>query len=83
MGDVRVTAQVFDAQMKKYDDLPKDVSKLNSFSTRKDNRFVTSDRKFYWRNGEAALAFGKFKSKSLQWLKENQPAYLREGRLYL
>lgn len=76
LADIRATLDVFQAQMSYYPDLPDSVEKLHDFCNEKDDRFVTSDRRFYWRNSEAALAFGKYKSKSLKWLRENDPNYL-------
>ena len=77
MGDVRVTLEVLSAQLYKYPDLPKNVDKLGSFSTIKDDRWVTSDRKFYWRHSEAVISFGKHKGKTLLWIYENDLHYLK------
>jgi len=77
MGDVRVTLEVLSAQLYKYPDLPKNVDKLGTFTTIKDERWVTSDRKFYWRHAEPVIAFGKHKGKKLQWIFENDIDYLK------
>jgi len=77
MKDVRVTLQVLSAQLRKYPDLPKNVDNLGKFSTIQDNRWVTSDRKFYWRHAEAVISFGKHKGKGLQWIYENDFEYLK------
>ncbi|HIE50267.1 MAG TPA: 3'-5' exonuclease, partial [Armatimonadetes bacterium] len=53
MGDVRVTLEILDAQLKKYSSLPKNTDGLHRYCTSADNRFVTSDRKFLWKEGEA------------------------------
>lgn len=76
MADVRVTVDILEAQLKKYKHLPRDVPGLNTYCVPKDNRYVTSDRKFYWRNGEAVLSFGKHRGQTLQWLVENERDYL-------
>ena len=76
MGDVRVTLEILDAQMKKYESLPKTADGLHKYCQPRDNRFVTSDRKFYWKDGEATLSFGKHKGKSLKWLVEHERDYL-------
>ncbi|NQT25502.1 3'-5' exonuclease [candidate division KSB1 bacterium] len=76
MADIRATLNVFKAQISHYDDLPNSVDQLHAFCNEKSDRFVTSDRRFYWRSGEAVLAFGKHKSKSLKWLREKDPNYL-------
>ncbi|HPG41710.1 MAG TPA: 3'-5' exonuclease [bacterium] len=77
MGDVRVTLDVFFAQLQKYSDLPKSVEKLGTFCTIKDDRWVTPDRKFYWRHAEAVIGFGKHKGKTLQYIFENDIEYLK------
>ncbi len=77
MGDVRVTMEVFYAQLQKYPDLPKSVDKLGSFCNSKDDRWVTPDRKLYWRHAEAVIGFGKHKGKTLQYIFENDVEYLK------
>ena len=77
MGDVRVTLEILDAQLKKYANLPRNAEGLHKYCTSGDNRFVTSDRKFLWKGGEAALSFGKHKGKTLRWLVEHERDYLQ------
>lgn len=76
MGDVKVTLDIFDAQMKTYQDLPKRVDELASYCNSKDDRFVTADRKFYWRYGKALINFGKYRGKSLEFIASHDPGYL-------
>lgn len=76
LTDVRATVEILDAQLKRYRDLPKDTQNLHSFCNTGSDRWVTQDRKFYWRNGEAVISFGKHRGKSLKWLHENEPDYL-------
>ncbi|MDZ7370930.1 MAG: 3'-5' exonuclease [candidate division KSB1 bacterium] len=76
LADVRATVHILDAQLQRYRDLPKAVDALHKYCLPRDQRFVTPDRKFYWKNGEAVAAFGKHRGKSLQWLIENEPDYL-------
>lgn len=76
MGDIRVTLEILDAQLKKYNNVPKNTEGLHRYSAPRDSRFVTNDRKFYWQNNDAVLSFGKHKGKSLQWLVENERDYL-------
>ncbi|MBN1561985.1 3'-5' exonuclease [candidate division KSB1 bacterium] len=76
MADVRVTLQILNAQLKKYR-IPKTLEGLHSYcSPRPDGRFVTTDRKFAWKNNSAVLTFGKHKGKSLQHLVEHEREYL-------
>lgn len=76
MGDVKVTLAVLNAQVAKYDELPSNVNGLHEFTNVKDDRYVTPDRKFFWRHGQAAIGFGKYKGKSVKWICENDPDYL-------
>lgn len=76
MGDVRVTLEVLNAQVARYKELPDTVQGLHDFTNVKDDRYVTPDRKFFWRHGEAAIGFGKYKGRSVKWIYENDPDYL-------
>lgn len=76
MGDVRATLDILDAQIKKYKDIPKDLDELNKFCSIKDDRCVTSDRKFMWKDDKAVITFGKHRGKSLKWLADNEREYL-------
>ncbi len=77
MGDVRVTLEILNSQLETYHDLPRNVSGLHEYTNVKDDRFVTPDRKFYWRYGQAAISFGKYKGKSLKWICEHDADYLK------
>lgn len=76
MGDVKVTLDVLNAQVGRYSELPKSVDGLHEFTNKTDDRFVTPDRKFFWRHGQAVIGFGKYKGRSLKWIFENDPHYL-------
>ena len=76
MGDVQVTLEIFDAQLQRYKNIPRDIKKLHEFCSPKDDRWVTQDRKFYWRHGKATIGFGKHKGKSLEWIVEKDRDYL-------
>ena len=77
MNDVRATEAVFMAQLEAYADLPKSVDAIHEFCNEVPDRFVTPDRKFYWRNGKAVISFGKYRSKSIQWMAQHDPEYLK------
>ena len=77
MGDVRVTLDVLDAQLERYSDLPRTMNALVEYCSPRDDRFVTSDRKFYWRHGKALISFGKYRGKSLEFLSSHDPGYLK------
>jgi DNA polymerase-3 subunit epsilon len=77
MQDVRATLNVLDAQLERYEDLDPTVQALNKFcSPPADDRWVTADRKFYWRHKQAVFSFGKFRGKTLKWVCENEKDYV-------
>ncbi|RPI01703.1 MAG: 3'-5' exonuclease [Calditrichaeota bacterium] len=76
MADVRATLAVLNAQLERYTDIPSEMDGLHAYCNQRDNRFVTVDRKFMWKNDEAVLSFGKHRGKSVQWLVENEKDYL-------
>jgi DNA polymerase III subunit epsilon len=75
--DVRATVEVLQGQLARYADLPHDAAGLAKYcNVVRDDRWVTADRKFYWRHHQAFMAFGKHKGQSLKWVHENYPDYL-------
>jgi len=77
-ADIAGTLEVLEGQLALYPDLPRDLMSLSAYCNDGERaRWVTADRKFYWRNGEAIIGFGKNRGKSLQWLYENERDYLR------
>jgi DNA polymerase-3 subunit epsilon len=67
LADTEATLSVLDAQLGRYDDLPRDVEGLHKFCNPDQGRFVERTRKFVWtKDGEAAFTFGKLKGKTLQ-----------------
>lgn len=77
-ADIAATLEVLNGQLARYPDLGRDPAKLAAYCSNGDRqRWLTSDRKFYWKNNEAVISFGKNRGKSLQWLYENDLDYLR------
>jgi len=75
--DVRATVEILQGQLARYPDLPRDAAGLAKYcNVVRDDRWVTADRKFYWRHHQAFMAFGKHKGQSLKWVHENYPDYL-------
>lgn len=67
LADTEATLAVLDAQLGRYDDLPRDMESLHKFCNPDQGRFVDRTRKFVWTSeGEAAFTFGKLKGKTLQ-----------------
>ncbi len=75
-ADIDATFEVFLAQMKRYPDLPCDMAELHKFCRGNQDRFVDSEGKFFWRDGEAVFNFGKYKSQTLRTVAKAYPEYL-------
>ncbi len=75
-ADIEATYEVFLAQLIRYADLPRDLDGLHKFCRNNQDRFVDSEGKFFWRDGEAVFNFGKFKSQTLRAVAESHPEYL-------
>lgn len=78
LADTEATLDILDAQLGRYDDLPRDVETLHTFCNPNEGRFVERTRKFAWtEDGQAVFTFGKLKGKTLQ------EAVQGDGRGYL
>ena len=75
-ADARASFEVFAAQLERYEDLPKDFQALSDMINARDPRYVDAERKFLWRNGQAAFAFGKHRGLSLEEVARKDPGYL-------
>jgi len=75
LADVEAAAEVLGAQLKKYQEI-RDWDFIYKIHHTSDDRFVDNDRKFYWRSGEAFLAFSKHKDRSLAEVAEKDPGFL-------
>lgn len=75
-ADVKATYEIFLSQMQRYTDLPRDLGALHKFCRGNQDRFVDSEGKFFWRDGEAVFNFGKFKSQTLRAVTQTNPEYL-------
>lgn len=76
LKDTQAALEIFQAQMKRYPDLPQSVQKLHELCNQKDARFVDNDKKFIWTNGEACFTFGKYKGLPLKKVVTNDSEYL-------
>jgi len=75
-ADVAATAEVLEAQLERYPDLPGSVAELDAWM--RGGRLPGVDRsgKFVWQDGEAVLAFGKHQGKPLRRVAREDPGYL-------
>jgi DNA polymerase-3 subunit epsilon len=67
LADAEATLAILDAQLGRYDDLPRDVAGLHEYSAEHRRRYVDVTRKFKWDDdGEAVLNFGKVRGRRLR-----------------
>ncbi len=77
MADAAATLSILDAQVARYDDLPRDVEALHGFCNERDARYVDGGRKFEWNSaGEAVFRFGKHRGRTLKDVALEFPDYL-------
>lgn len=74
-ADVRATGEVLEAQLERYPDLPRDVAGLDGWSRRAEDAVDRSGR-LVRREGEIALAFGRFAGMPLRQVVAEQSEYV-------
>lgn len=77
VADTKATYEIFLSQLERYDDLPDDVQKIHEFCQGDRDRYVDSEGKFFWRDGEAVFNFGKYKSQGIQRVAKYHKEYLQ------
>jgi DNA polymerase-3 subunit epsilon len=75
LADVEATAKILTKQLEKYSEI-RDWDFIYKIHHAADDRFVDTDRKFYWRGGEAHFAFSKHKDRPLADIAEKDPGFL-------
>lgn len=75
-ADVEAAAEVLDAQLGRYDDLPRTVAELAAWTQGSRPDGVDARGKFVWRDGEAVFAFGKHEGVPLRQVAAQAPDYL-------
>jgi DNA polymerase III subunit epsilon len=66
LADAMATAEIFQAQVQRYDNLPTDIPNLETLLHPRNPNWVDEDGKFIWDGETAVFNFGKFRGKSLQ-----------------
>jgi DNA polymerase-3 subunit epsilon len=75
-GDVTATADVLEAQLDRYEDLPRDVADLAAWCNPAPRDAVDREGKFLWRDGRAVLGFGRFRGRPLEDVARDERNYL-------
>lgn len=75
--DVLAAVEVLEAQLARYDDLPREVEELHRFCNPSAGDRIDSEGKFSWADGVAIVSFGKHRGTPLSRLASEAPEYLR------
>lgn len=75
-ADNDAAVAVFEAQLARYADLPKDMQGLHDFCKTMEPSWVDAEGKLVWRDGEAFFNFGKHKCKSLAEVCRSDSGYI-------
>ena len=75
-ADVTITAEILEAQLARYDDLPKAPDALEAWCRRARPGSVDERGKFVWKSGEVVLSFGKHRGKPLRAVVAEDSGYL-------
>lgn len=76
LADVEATVQVMEAQLTRYEDLPRDLDALDALCNPKDPSWADETGKIRWLNGELVLNFGQKQNQLLRELVTNERSYL-------
>lgn len=76
LADVRATADVLQAQLDRYDDLPREIAALESVVHPRNPDWVDDDGKLIWENGEAVFTFGKLRGQTLRHALDTDARYI-------
>jgi len=74
--DVAATAEVLDAQLARYDDLPDSVEGLEAWCNPVQKDAVDRSGKFVWKKKEIVFTFGKYRDRTLVSIRDTNRGYL-------
>ena len=77
LSDVEATIRVFEGQLARYQDLPRDIDTLSEFCDQRDPSWADRKGRFKWINGELIINFGKKQGKLLRDIARFEPSFLR------
>ncbi len=75
-ADVEASAQVLEAQLERYPDLPRTVAGLDAWSTPSFGSAADVSGKFSWKNGEVVFSFGRHQGRALRVVAVEERGYL-------
>lgn len=75
-GDARAAAEILQAQISRYPDLPQSVEELDAFCRPDPDRWLDPDRRLYWREEQLAFATGKYRHRLLREIAAEDPTYI-------
>ena len=75
-ADVEATVRVFEGQLERYQDLPRNIEALDQYCNPQNPNWVDAAGRLAWKNGEAAINFGKNRGKLLRDLVENDRGFI-------
>jgi DNA polymerase-3 subunit epsilon len=75
--DARAAAEILDAQLALYPDLPKTAAALHRFCNPDQDNWVDPDGRLALTDGEVTINFGQHKGESLKDVAEMEPDYLK------
>ncbi len=76
LADVEATVRVMEAQLERYEDLPRDLEKLDALCNPRDPAWADATGKIRWLNGELVLNFGQKQGQPLRALVQGERSYL-------
>jgi DNA polymerase III subunit epsilon len=74
--DVEATIRVFQGQLQRYRDLPRDIAGLDAFCNPRDPTWADQTGKLKWQDNELVLNFGKNAGRSLRELVTTEPRFI-------
>jgi len=77
MSDVEATIRVFEGQLDRYPELPRDADSLSEFCDQRDPSWADRKGRFKWVNGELIINFGKKQGKLLRDIARFEPSFLK------
>jgi DNA polymerase III subunit epsilon len=76
-ADVLVTADILEAQLEHYSDLPTEIGELAEYSTNRNPNWIDPEGKFHWEGEYAVFGFGKYRGITLSKIAETDINYIR------